>query len=182
MTPTSGAVLAAVRRRLERMSKMFIASTRPDSVVVQRHHLGHGGRTWLPFTGEYLSRTFEAGLRTPDLARPFPEEGGSSGSWTHLPRSISPRPRLGRRNLLREGLDRSSIHVLVTRWSMPCSPGRPAGARAGTMEVPSPEVSARSAADSAPARTRARATRTSATRSEDCGRRSRHHFVYPVPA
>jgi UDP-N-acetylglucosamine 2-epimerase (non-hydrolysing) len=87
-----------------------VASTAPDWVVVQGDTTSAMAATLAAFYKRVPVAHVEAGLRTHDLARPFPEEGNRRITDALAAVHFAPT-QLARHNLLREGVDDSSIHV-----------------------------------------------------------------------
>jgi UDP-N-acetylglucosamine 2-epimerase len=108
MTPDQqlSSLTAAALTRVEDV----VASTGPDWVVVQGDTTSAMAATLAAFYRRVPIAHVEAGLRTHDLARPFPEEGNRR-IMDALATLHFAATELGRRNLLREGVDSSSIHV-----------------------------------------------------------------------
>ena len=108
MTPDQqlSSLTAAALTRVEDV----VASTGPDWVVVQGDTTSAMAATLAAFYRRVPVAHVEAGLRTHDLARPFPEEGNRR-IMDALATLHFAATELGRRNLLREGVDSSSIHV-----------------------------------------------------------------------
>jgi UDP-N-acetylglucosamine 2-epimerase (non-hydrolysing) len=87
-----------------------IASTTPDWVVVQGDTTSAMAATLAAFYQRVPVAHVEAGLRTHDLARPFPEEANRLIADALSAVHFAPT-ELARQNLLREGTDDSTIHV-----------------------------------------------------------------------
>lgn len=87
-----------------------IASTAPDWVVVQGDTTSAMAATLAAFYQRVPVAHVEAGLRTHDLARPFPEEANRLITDTLAALHFAPT-ELARQNLLREGADDVTIHV-----------------------------------------------------------------------
>jgi UDP-N-acetylglucosamine 2-epimerase len=109
-----------------------VVSTAPDWVVVQGDTTSAMAATLAGFYQRVPVAHVEAGLRTHDLTRPFPEEGNRRITDALAAVHFAPT-QLARRNLLREGVDDSSIHVtgntvidaLHTVASLPEDPSGP---------------------------------------------------------
>src|SRR6478672_10096925 len=108
MTPDQrlSSLTAAALTRLEEV----MVSTAPDWVVLQGDTTSAMSAALAAFYRRVPVAHVEAGLRTHDLARPFPEEGNRR-IMDALATLHFAATELGRRNLLREGVDSSSIHV-----------------------------------------------------------------------
>jgi UDP-N-acetylglucosamine 2-epimerase len=127
MTPDQSlsSLTAAALTRVEDV----VASTGPDWVIVQGDTTSAMAATLAAFYRRVPVAHVEAGLRTHDLARPFPEEGNRR-IMDALAAVHFAATELARRNLLREGIDSSSIHVtgntvidaLLTVASLPEEP------------------------------------------------------------
>jgi UDP-N-acetylglucosamine 2-epimerase (non-hydrolysing) len=87
-----------------------MASTTPDWVVIQGDTTSAMAAALAAFYRRVPVAHVEAGLRTHDLARPFPEEGNRRIADALASVHFAPT-QLARRNLLREGVDDASIHV-----------------------------------------------------------------------
>src|SRR5215831_9052264 len=87
-----------------------IASTAPDWVVLQGDTTSAMSAALAAFYQRVPVAHVEAGLRTHDLARPFPEEANRRIAGALATVHFAPT-ELARRNLLREGADRSTIYV-----------------------------------------------------------------------
>jgi UDP-N-acetylglucosamine 2-epimerase (non-hydrolysing) len=130
MTPDQrlSSLTAAALTRVEDV----VAATEPDWVVVQGDTTSAMAATLAAFYRRVPVAHVEAGLRTFDLARPFPEEGNRRITDALAAAHFAPT-ELARRNLLREGVDGSSIHVtgntvidaLLTVAGLPEDPSGP---------------------------------------------------------
>jgi UDP-N-acetylglucosamine 2-epimerase len=130
MTPDQrlSSLTAAALMKLEEV----IDSTAPDWVVLQGDTTSTMSAALAAFYMQVPVAHVEAGLRTHDLARPFPEEGNRRIADALATVHFAPT-ELARRNLLREGADDSAIYVtgntvidaLLTVGSLPedCSSG-----------------------------------------------------------
>jgi len=87
-----------------------ISSTSPDWVVLQGDTTSAMSAALAAFYQRVPVAHVEAGLRTHDLARPFPEEANRRIAGALATVHFAPT-ELARRNLLREGADRSTIYV-----------------------------------------------------------------------
>lgn len=140
MTPGQqlSSLTAAALMRLEEV----IESTAPDWVVLQGDTTSTMSAALAAFYRQVPVAHVEAGLRTHDLARPFPEEGNRRIAGILTTVHFAPT-ELARHNLLREGANGSAIYVtgntvidaLLTVGSLPaersCGPlaGVPADRR-----------------------------------------------------
>jgi UDP-N-acetylglucosamine 2-epimerase (non-hydrolysing) len=108
MTPDQrlSSLTAAALTRIEEV----IASTAPDWVVLQGDTTSAMSAALAAFYRQVPVAHVEAGLRTHDLARPFPEEGNRRIADALAAVHFAPT-ELARHNLLREGVDGSAIHV-----------------------------------------------------------------------
>ncbi len=108
MTPDQRlpSLTAAALTRLEEV----VASTAPDWVVLQGDTTSAMSAALAAFYRQVPVAHVEAGLRTHDLARPFPEEGNRRIADALATVHFAPT-ELARHNLLREGVDGSTIHV-----------------------------------------------------------------------
>jgi UDP-N-acetylglucosamine 2-epimerase (non-hydrolysing) len=108
MTPDQrlSSLTAAALTRLEEV----VASTAPDWVVLQGDTTSAMSAALAAFYRQVPVAHVEAGLRTHDLARPFPEEGNRRIADALATVHFAPT-ELARHNLLREGADDSAIHV-----------------------------------------------------------------------
>ncbi len=87
-----------------------VASTAPDWVVLQGDTTSAMSAALAAFYQRVPVAHVEAGLRTHDLARPFPEEGNRRIADALATLHFAPT-ELARHNLLREGADPSAIYV-----------------------------------------------------------------------
>lgn len=87
-----------------------VASTAPDWVVLQGDTTSAMSAALAAFYRQVPVAHVEAGLRTHDLARPFPEEGNRRIADALATVHFAPT-ELARHNLLREGADSSAIYV-----------------------------------------------------------------------
>lgn len=108
MTPDQrlSSLTAAALTRIEEI----VASTSPDWVMLQGDTTSAMAAAMAAFYRQVPVAHVEAGLRTHDLARPFPEEGNRRIVGTLATVHFAPT-ELARHNLLREGVDSSVIHV-----------------------------------------------------------------------
>ena len=108
MTPDQrlSSLTAAALGRLDEV----IAAAPPDWVVVQGDTTSAMAAAMAAFYRRVRVAHVEAGLRTHDLARPFPEEGNRRIADALATAHFAPT-QLARRNLLAEGVPDSSIHV-----------------------------------------------------------------------
>ena len=108
MTPDQplSSLTAAALIKLEEV----ISSTAPDWVVLQGDTTTAMAAALAAFYRQVPVAHVEAGLRTHDLARPFPEEANRRIAGALATVHFAPT-ELARRNLLREGADRSTIYV-----------------------------------------------------------------------
>jgi len=108
MTPDQrlSSLTAAALTRLEEV----VVSTAPDWVVLQGDTTSAMAAALAAFYRRVPVAHVEAGLRTHDLARPFPEEANRRIADALATVHFAPT-ELARRNLLREGVDSSTIHV-----------------------------------------------------------------------
>ena len=108
MTPDQrlSSLTAAALTRLEEV----VASTAPDWVVLQGDTTSAMSAALAAFHRQVPVAHVEAGLRTHDLARPFPEEGNRRIAGALATVHFAPT-ELARHNLLREGADGSVIYV-----------------------------------------------------------------------
>jgi UDP-N-acetylglucosamine 2-epimerase (non-hydrolysing) len=108
MTPDQrlSSLTACALTRLEDV----IASTAPDWVVLQGDTTSAMSAALAAFYRRVPVAHVEAGLRTHDLARPFPEEANRRIAGALATIHFAPT-ELARRNLLREGTDSSTIYV-----------------------------------------------------------------------
>lgn len=108
MTPDQrlSSLTAAALTRLEEV----IISTAPDWVVLQGDTTSAMAAALAAFYQQVPVAHVEAGLRTHDLAQPFPEEGNRRIADALATVHFAPT-ELARHNLLREGADDSTIHV-----------------------------------------------------------------------
>jgi UDP-N-acetylglucosamine 2-epimerase (non-hydrolysing) len=108
MTPDQrlSSLTAAAVTRLEKV----VASTAPDWVVLQGDTTSAMSAALAAFYRQVPVAHVEAGLRTHDLARPFPEEGNRRIAGALATVHFAPT-ELARQNLLREGADGSAIYV-----------------------------------------------------------------------
>jgi UDP-N-acetylglucosamine 2-epimerase (non-hydrolysing) len=134
MTPNQrlSSLTSTALTRLEEV----VTSTAPDWVVLQGDTTSAMAAALAAFYRQVPVAHVEAGLRTHDLARPFPEEANRRIADALATVHFAPT-ELARHNLLREGADGSAIHVtgntvvdaLLTVGSIP--EGRPGGPLAG---------------------------------------------------
>jgi UDP-N-acetylglucosamine 2-epimerase (non-hydrolysing) len=127
MTPDQrlSSLTAAALMRLEKV----IASTAPDWVVLQGDTTSAMSAALAAFYRQVPIAHVEAGLRTHDLAQPFPEEGNRRIAGALATVHFAPT-ELARQNLLREGANGSAIYVtgntvvdaLLTVGSLPENP------------------------------------------------------------
>ncbi len=108
MTPDQqlSSLTAAALTRIEKI----IASIAPDWVVLQGDTTSAMSAALAAFYQKVPIAHVEAGLRTYDLARPFPEEGNRRIASALATVHFAPT-ELARHNLLREGTRSSAIHV-----------------------------------------------------------------------
>jgi len=108
MTPDQrlSSLTAAALTRLEEV----VASTAPNWVVLQGDTTSAMSAALAAFYRQVPVAHVEAGLRTHDLARPFPEEGNRRIAGALATVHFAPT-ELARHNLLREGADDSAIYV-----------------------------------------------------------------------
>lgn len=108
MTPDQrlSSLTATALTRLEEV----IISTAPDWVVLQGDTTSAMSAALAAFYQRVPVAHVEAGLRTHDLARPFPEEANRRIADALATVHFAPT-ELARHNLLREGADGSAIHV-----------------------------------------------------------------------
>jgi UDP-N-acetylglucosamine 2-epimerase len=108
MTPDQRlcSLAAAALMRLEEV----VDSTAPDWVVLQGDTTSAMAAALAAFYRHVPVAHVEAGLRTHDLARPFPEEGNRRIADALATVRFAPT-ELARQNLLREGADASTIYV-----------------------------------------------------------------------
>lgn len=108
MTPDQrlSSLTAAALMRLEEV----IDSTTPDWMVLQGDTTSAMSAALAAFYRRLPVAHVEAGLRTHDLARPFPEEGNRRIADALATVHFAPT-ELARQNLLREGTDESTIYV-----------------------------------------------------------------------
>jgi UDP-N-acetylglucosamine 2-epimerase (non-hydrolysing) len=97
---------AAALTRLEEV----VDSTGPDWVMLQGDTTSAMSAALAAFYRQVPIAHVEAGLRTHDLARPFPEEGNRRIAGALATVHFAPS-ELARHNLLREGADGSAIYV-----------------------------------------------------------------------
>jgi UDP-N-acetylglucosamine 2-epimerase (non-hydrolysing) len=108
MTPDQrlSSLTAAALTQLEEV----VASTAPDWVVLQGDTTSAMSAALAAFYRQVPIAHVEAGLRTHDLARPFPEEGNRRIADALATVHFAPT-ELARHNLLREGANDSTIYV-----------------------------------------------------------------------
>lgn len=108
MTPDQrlSSLTAAALTRIEEV----VVSMSPDWVVLQGDTTSAMSAALAAFYRRVPVAHVEAGLRTHDLARPFPEEGNRLIADALATVHFAPT-ELARRNLLREGADDSTIYV-----------------------------------------------------------------------
>jgi UDP-N-acetylglucosamine 2-epimerase (non-hydrolysing) len=108
MTPDQrlSSLTAAALTRLEEV----IVSTAPDWVVLQGDTTSAMAAALAAFYRHVPVAHVEAGLRTHDLARPFPEEANRRIAGALATLHFAPT-ELARHNLLREGVHSSRVHV-----------------------------------------------------------------------
>lgn len=108
MTPDQrlSKLTAAALTRIEEV----VASTAPDWVVLQGDTTSAMAAALAAFYQHVPVAHVEAGLRTHDLARPFPEEANRLIADALSTVHFAPT-ELARRNLLREGADDATIYV-----------------------------------------------------------------------
>lgn len=108
MTPDQrlSSLTAAALTRLEEV----IADMAPDWVVLQGDTTSAMSAALAAFYRQVPVAHVEAGLRTHDLARPFPEEGNRRIADALATVHFAPT-ELARHNLLREGVAGSAVHV-----------------------------------------------------------------------
>jgi UDP-N-acetylglucosamine 2-epimerase (non-hydrolysing) len=108
MTPDQrlSSLTAAALMRIEQV----IVSMSPDWVVLQGDTTSAMSAALAAFYQRVPVAHVEAGLRTFDLARPFPEEANRRIADALATVHFAPT-ELARRNLLREGVDNSTIYV-----------------------------------------------------------------------
>jgi UDP-N-acetylglucosamine 2-epimerase (non-hydrolysing) len=108
MTPDQGlsSLTAAAVMRLDEV----VVSVAPDWVVLQGDTTSAMSAALAAFYRRVPVAHVEAGLRTHDLTRPFPEEANRRIADALATVHFAPT-ELARRNLLREGADSSTIHV-----------------------------------------------------------------------
>lgn len=108
MTPDQqlSSLTAAALTQIENV----IASIAPDWVVLQGDTTSAMSAALAAFYQQIPTAHVEAGLRTHDLARPFPEEGNRRIASALATVHFAPT-ELARHNLLREGIRSSAIHV-----------------------------------------------------------------------
>jgi UDP-N-acetylglucosamine 2-epimerase (non-hydrolysing) len=108
MTPNQrlSSLTASALTRLEEV----VDSTAPDWVVLQGDTTSAMSAALAAFYRQVPVAHVEAGLRTHDLARPFPEEGNRRIAGVLATVHFAPT-ELARHNLLREGADDSAIYV-----------------------------------------------------------------------
>lgn len=108
MTPDQrlSSLTAAALTRLDEV----IVSTAPDWVLIQGDTTSAMAAALAAFHRQVPVAHVEAGLRTHDLARPFPEEGNRRIAGALATLHFAPT-ELARQNLLREGVHSSRIHV-----------------------------------------------------------------------
>lgn len=106
----SGQTLTEITTRALTGLAPLMESVRPDAVLVQGDTTTTFAAALSAFYHHIPVGHVEAGLRTYDLARPFPEEANRSLT-TRITRWHFAPTGLAQAHLLREGVDPSSVHV-----------------------------------------------------------------------
>ena len=116
--------LAELMSRMVAALDVVLADERPDAVVAQGDTTTALVAALSAFHRGVRFAHVEAGLRTGDLARPFPEEGYRRMVAQVATVHFAPTER-ARANLLREGIAASSVHVVgntvvdAVQWAAP---------------------------------------------------------------